>query len=346
MGLWTQGLIICRWSYFIYLGPSGQYSSRSLTSKLLWISVRIKAKPKKWSFRINQLAMEIPSSSIPFKISTTEFDYSAIVVTRSIRSLKERNLSALTTRVKSDLQRRNNLLLSLAGGIQTIEMNIMLEQDTYTFFNAYLFFFWNHSLLPLIAWFLHLYGQVNMWELVKPSYRGVERQGDSDYHNSLDTIGLPALISLWFTSPPCSWLQMETDLSPSTSLQALACSPLPLQPSFYTSNPMVTGTLRLWAQIRWNFGWLTASQSTPFLRTIYLYPLKWTPNLPSGRGLHCLRYLYIGDIFANFNQLHTTFILNTSHFFRYFQLVDFARMHSNHFPQIPPPSGVDQGSHL
>ncbi len=45
--------------------------------------------------------------------------------------------------------------------------------------------------------------------------------------------------------------------------------------------------------------------------------------------------------FASFNQLHATFGLNSSDFFRYFQLRDFARAHSPSFPQIPPSSSLD-----
>lgn len=86
-------------------------------------------------------------------------------------------------------------------------------------------------------------------------------------------------IVLWFTSPPLSWLQIEIDSCPSTSLQALACSPLPLQPSSYAFNPIVTGTLRIWAQIRRHFGWLTAPQSTPLCGNHRFIPVKIDPPI-------------------------------------------------------------------
>ena len=54
-----------------------------------------------------------------------------------------------------------------------------------------------------------------------------------------------------------------------------------------------------------------------------------------------MKNLYIDGSFASFNQLRATFRLNSSDFFRYFQLRDFARAHSPSFPQIPPPSGLD-----
>ena len=62
---------------------------------------------------------------------------------------------------------------------------------------------------------------------------------------------------------------------------------------------------------------------------------------PLLKGLQYFENLYVDGSFASFNQLHATFALNQSDFFRYFQLWDFVRSHSPTFPQILPSSGLD-----
>ena len=73
-------------------------------------------------FAINQLAAELPSSFKPFRFSDTGFKYLGIVITKSIRTLRERNL---TTTVRSDLQRWSRLPLSLARRVQAVKMNLL-----------------------------------------------------------------------------------------------------------------------------------------------------------------------------------------------------------------------------
>lgn len=76
-------------------------------------------------YAINQSAVELPPSSVPFRLSNSGFKYLGIAITRSVRTLREQNFTALTTTVKSDLQRWNRLPLSLAGRVQTVKMNIL-----------------------------------------------------------------------------------------------------------------------------------------------------------------------------------------------------------------------------
>lgn len=76
-------------------------------------------------FPVNQLAISIPPSTIPFKIAEFGFKYLGITITRSIRTMLDKNFSLLTTIVKCDLQRWNYLPLSLAGRIQIIKMNVL-----------------------------------------------------------------------------------------------------------------------------------------------------------------------------------------------------------------------------
>lgn len=171
-------------------------------------------------------------------------------------------------------------------------------------------------------------------------------------NRSLGGLGLPNLlgyywatnahkIMLWFTLSRGSWYQIEADTS--SSLQAMACSTLPLSPSQYTSKPIVIGTLKIWEQIRRCFRWLTLPQATPICNNHLFLPAAIDPRFTSleRKGIHCLENLYTDNLFTSFDQLRVAFSLGSSDFFRYFQLRNFARTHSPQFPQIPPPTGID-----
>lgn len=56
-------------------------------------------------YAINQLAVELPPSSVPFRIYNSGFKYLGIAITRSVQALREQNFTTLTATVKSDLQR-------------------------------------------------------------------------------------------------------------------------------------------------------------------------------------------------------------------------------------------------
>ena len=59
-----------------------------------------------------------------------------------------------------------------------------------------------------------------------------------------------------------------------------------LSPSLhFTSNPIVSGTLKIWAQIRRHSGWLTLPQTTPFAIVIYSCLLKLTLDISPSIGM-------------------------------------------------------------
>lgn len=147
---------------------------------------------------------------------------------------------------------------------------------------------------------------------------------------------------LWFTSAQSNWCQIEAKSCSSSSLQALVCSSLP-SPSLYTSNPIVIGTLKIWAQIRRSSGWLTLPQTTPICNNHLFLPAKFDPRFTfvSRSGLRYFRDMHVNGCSVSFEQLRKTFNFSGSDFLRYFQLRDFTRTHSPQFPQIPPPSGID-----
>lgn len=77
-------------------------------------------------FPINNLAQNICQSNIPFHLSKPCFKYLGVNITRSVRSLQEQNFTALTTKMKADLQQRwSGLSLSLTGRVQSVKMNIL-----------------------------------------------------------------------------------------------------------------------------------------------------------------------------------------------------------------------------
>lgn len=83
--------------------------------------------PKVNASQINYLATEIPTHLIPIKIAVVGIKYLGIMVTRTMRTLKEQNFMVLTITVKQDLQKWDRLPLSLAGRVNTVKMNILLR---------------------------------------------------------------------------------------------------------------------------------------------------------------------------------------------------------------------------
>ena len=293
-------------------------------------------------FPINQLAADIPPLIIPFKKASTGFKYLGIAITRSLRTIREQNLTLLTTKVKSDLQKWNYLPLSLAGRIQIIKMNVL---PRYLYVFRCLPIFLPKSFFTVINDIISSF----IWAGKRPrASRSLLYRDRSD-----GGLGLPNLIGYywasnmhkilsWYTSPQTSWCQSEA-ASCSSSLRAVACSSLQSSPSSLSSNPVVTGTLKIWSQIRRHFGWLTLPLASPICNNHLFIPARTDPRFSvlENKGLRSLGDLYINGIFASFNQLISTFNLNNSDFFRYFQMRHFAKTHTTSFPQIPTPNGMD-----
>ena len=293
-------------------------------------------------FPINQLAADIIPWTIPFKIANSGFRYLGVAITRSLRTMREQNLTLLTTKVKSDLQRWNLLPLSLAGRIQIIKMNV-LPRYLYVFqclpiFLPKSFFTVINDMISSFIWAgkrprasrLLLYRERSAGGLGLPNLMGY--YWASNMHKIL----------FWYTYPQTSWCQSEA-ASCSSSLCALACSALHSSPSSLSSNPVVIGTLKIWSQIRRHFGWVTLPLATPICNNYLFVPAKTDPRFSvlENKGLHSLGDLYINGIFAGFDQVISSFNLNISDFFRHFQLRHFAKTNTTSFPQIPTPNGMD-----
>lgn len=253
-----------------------------------------------------------------------------------MRTLKEQNFSVLTATVKQDLQKWNRLPLSLADRVQTVKINILLR---------YLYLF---QCLPIYLP-RSFFNSVNsiISTFVWAGKRARANKSLFQRNRSSGGLGLPNLLGyywaanvqkilLWFTSPQSSWCQLEAN-SCSTSLQALVCSTFPLSLANFTSNPIVTNTLKIWTQIRRRFGWLSLPQSTPLCNNHLFVPAKIDSRFAAleNEGLRCLGDLYIDRLFASFNQLCSTYRLGNTDFF---SLLPASQLCKNLLPSVPPGS--------
>lgn len=76
-------------------------------------------------YPINTAGLLLQQTDLPFNISPSGFKYLGINLTRTFSGLLSANFSPLLAKIKSDLQRWNNLPLSLIGKINVIKMNVL-----------------------------------------------------------------------------------------------------------------------------------------------------------------------------------------------------------------------------
>lgn len=76
-------------------------------------------------YPVNDLALQIDDSALPFQMSRSGFKYLGINITRDMHHLFQENFSPLIEKVKLDLKKWNSLHLSLAGKVNCIKMNVL-----------------------------------------------------------------------------------------------------------------------------------------------------------------------------------------------------------------------------
>ena len=249
----------------------------------------------------------------------------------------------LTTKVKSDLQRWNTLPLSLAGRVQTIKMNILPR---------YLYLF---QCLPIFlpkSFFTKLDSMISffIWEGKTPRIRlpllqRVRAEGG---------LGLPEFrlyywaanihkIILWRSEPDNCWCRLEASSCVSSSIEALVCCPIPFAPSKFSNNPIVVSTLKIWNQIRKEFGWSLLTLSAPICNNHLFLPARMDSGFSmwEREGLINFKDLYCEGQFGGFGDLCEIYNLQRSDMFRYFQVRNFVKTHSPIFPEIPARSGIE-----
>lgn len=295
-------------------------------------------------FPINTLALQLSDSELPFRISKSGFRYLGINITRSFPDLFNKNITPLINNLESDIKRWSALQLSLAGRANCIKMNV-LPRFLYLFQCLPIFlpksFF--QSLNKLLSSFL--------WDCKNPRIRRelLERPRD------VGGLALPNLkyyywacnihkVIYWFQTPDADWCQIEANSCLSTSLSVLITAKLPLSPSHFTSSPIVTSTLKIWAQFRQHFKLTEFSLYSPICKN-HLFPaaqLDHTFTEWQRKGLDRCVDFYIDGIFGSFTEIAGKYQLQRSDYFRYLQVRHFMRTLSPTFPHLPVESGLEK----
>ena len=139
-----------------------------------------------------------------------------------------------------------------------------------------------------------------------------------------------------------AWTILERASVESTSLAALLCSKLPFtQPiSSFTSNPIITHSIKIWNQVRRSFSLKDLSMAAPIAKNHMFTPSLMDEAFDawSRKGVVSLSDLYIDGNFASFEQLVQKYNIPKSNFFRYLQLRNFVVLNSDCFPSCPPSS--------
>lgn len=291
-------------------------------------------------FPVNNLALEIPDGHFPFKMSRNGFKYLGVHICRKLSALYKANFPPLINKLKSDLERWNDL--HIAGRVNCVKMNV-LPRFLYLFQSLPIFlpnsFFC--ILNKLISSFI--------WKGKTPRIKREFLQR----HKSVGGLSFPNLkhyywaanihkVTLWIQEPDLIWCKSEAD-SCSTSLLDLLTSKLPYRPSQFTCSPIVISTLRIWSQFRNTCGLQGLSNHSPIhYNHLFLPPSTDVAfSLWKRSGLSRLKDLYVGDVFASFSELCEKFNLPRSHLFRYFQIRNFVKSNSASFPNAPPDSIID-----
>ena len=204
-------------------------------------------------FPVNKLALEIPDVLLPFKMSKNSFKYLGVHICRKLSDLYKNNFLPLIDELKSDLERWNNLHITIAGRVNCIKMNV-LPRFLYLF-----------QCLPIFlpkSFFLIINKLISsfIWKGKTPRIGKEFLQR----HKSVGGLSLPNLrfyywaanihkMVLWTHEPELNWCKLEA-LSCSTSLLALLTSKLPFRSSQFTCNQIVVSTLKIWFQFRYALG--------------------------------------------------------------------------------------------
>ena len=298
---------------------------------------------------INVSADNIALSSTPFKINTKKFKYLGIWVTHNYKDLFKANLLPLLDGLKQDIKRWDLLPLSLSGRINTIKMNV-LPKFLYLFQNLPIFLtkFFFSSIDKLISTFI--------WNKKNPRIRKcilrrTRPQGGMALPNFLFYYWAANIRALMFwmsdvdNSNIPNWLILERTSCGPSSLSALLCTVLPLAKpiSYYTHNPVVTHSIKIWIQFRRSFTLNSLSLFAPITKN-HMFPpsvLDGAFGVWSRNGIHSLQDLYVDNNFASFEQLVDRFNIPRSHFFRYLQLRNFIASNFSCFPLCPRGSLLD-----
>lgn len=134
------------------------------------------------------------------------------------------------------------------------------------------------------------------------------------------------------------WLTIEHLSCKQTSLPALLNSPTKVKSIFYSRNPIIQNSLKVWNQI---LG--IAKAPKMYLDAPICSNHAFRPGLEDitfmtwqGKGICSLKDMYIDGHLVSFQQLRVKFNLPNSHFFRFLQLQNFIKASIPHCEVISP----------
>ena len=298
---------------------------------------------------INEVAKGMSFDSTPFKVSTEKFKYLGIWITHNHKDLYKANFLPLMNSLKEDIKRWDLLPLSLGGRINTIKMSVLpkflyLFQSIPVFLTKF-FFKTVNSLISAFIW-SNKSPRIRKSILEKPRPQGgMALPNFIFYYWSANIRALMYWMKAVDGPDVPEWLSLESSSCDPTSLSALLCSKLPPQKptSYYSSNPIVIQSVKIWNQFRRSFELNDFCLHAPIVRNH-----MFTPSISDGAfgvwrrgGILTVHDLYIDNVFASFEQLVNKYGIPRSHFFRYLQLRDFVQSQCAGFPISPSASLLD-----
>uniref|UniRef100_A0A9J8AZK4 Reverse transcriptase domain-containing protein n=1 Tax=Cyprinus carpio carpio TaxID=630221 RepID=A0A9J8AZK4_CYPCA len=222
-------------------------------------------------FPVNHMADQITVTDLPFCISKSRFKYLGINITRLYTDLFKANYNPILKKLESDFQRWSVTYLSLTGKINCVKMNV-LPRLLYLFQSLPIFlpksFF--QSINRLLSSFIWGGKRPRICRefLEKPKKDG--GLALPNLQNYYWAANLQKII-YWFQSPHIEWCEAEANSCKSTSLLVLITMKSPFSPSQFSSNPVVTSTLKIYNQFRQAFQLTDFSLETPICNN-HLFP--------------------------------------------------------------------------
>uniref|UniRef100_A0A8P4KRJ8 Reverse transcriptase domain-containing protein n=1 Tax=Dicentrarchus labrax TaxID=13489 RepID=A0A8P4KRJ8_DICLA len=272
--------------------------------------------------------------NFPFRWSRSGFTYLGIKVSPDLRDLQKLNLAPICTSVKRDLERWQNLPLSLFGRISLIKMNVLPR-----------------LLYPLQMLPLYLSRKINLdlekafskfiWQGKKPRQRLKILQSPTD----MGGLSMPNILYYnWACHARHFWLWLHSYAKRETCIDSWACHPYSpwslITCEAKKINPEVKGNLiiynsiRIWHDISKHLGKKTVKS--------LLSPITQNPDFPAGvssptflswrdKGIHVIGDLLRDNTLLSFQQLQETFSIPKHHFFGYLQIRHFMSLQTTSF---------------
>uniref|UniRef100_A0AAR2IMM0 Reverse transcriptase domain-containing protein n=1 Tax=Pygocentrus nattereri TaxID=42514 RepID=A0AAR2IMM0_PYGNA len=270
-------------------------------------------------FSINEKAHQMSFQHFPFLVTKDKFTYLGVTVTSAYKDLFDNNYKPALDKSSGEL-RKMQPTPSLAPRIlflfQTIPIFIPkaffkeLNKITSTFI-------WNRSLPQIRREFLE--GQKEEGGLALPNYMYYY------WAANIHKLGFWALDPLDEELP--AWALMKRRSCNPVSLLSLICAPLPLGKRFSTNNPVVSGSLKIWTQLRIHFNMRQALSSAPITANALFPPslIDSTFHVWARKGVSHVKDLFRSNSLISFEQLKSDFDIPQSNFFRYLQVRSFVK---------------------